>query len=107
MTEARNGHASYDKLTGTTRIYEEITVVQVLETSALYGYLLEGDIILSFTVNGVTYEATRNFVIADACLTASVGDSFSMTVLRNGQTVELVKNSKGQTFKFLTSTIIG
>ena len=107
MTEARNGHASYDKLTGTTRIYEEITVVQVLETSALYGYLLEGDIILSFTVNGVTYEAIRNFVIADACLTASVGDSFSMTVLRNGQTVELVKNSKGQTFKFLTSTIIG
>ena len=107
MTEARNGYAAYDKLTGSTRIYEEITVVQVLETSSLYGYLLEGDIILTVTIQGVTYDATRNFVIADACLTASVGDSFSMTVLRNGQTIELFKNSQGETFKFLTSSIVG
>jgi S1-C subfamily serine protease len=107
MTQVTKSYASYDKLTSTTRIFEEITVVQVLETSDLYGYVYEGDIIKSFTVNGVTYEATRNFVIPEACLTAAQGDVFSMTVLRNGVEIELVTKTNGENFRFLTSTIVG
>ena len=99
--------AVFDNATSTTKIIEEITVKGVSPTSPLYGYLQEGDIIKSLTFDGKTYEATRNFVILDACIRASKGTIFTMKVMRNGEELEFTDNN-GVPFKYLTeSSIIG
>ena len=102
-----NSSAKYDFATSTTKIYEEITIESISYDSPLYGYVLKGDIIKSIAFGGTTYEATRNFVILDACLNADVGMSFSITVIRNGEEIEFSKDNSGNTFKFVKSTIIG
>ena len=95
-----DSYAIFDKETSTTRLYEEIIVVEVSPTSVLFVKVLAGDIIKSITFNGRTYEATRDFVILDACLNATVGTSATITVDRGG--VTHIFN-----FTFETSTIIG
>ena len=100
--------AVFDKATSTTKIFEEITIKAVSSTSPLYGYAFEGDIIKSITFGGRTYEATRNFVILDACINGELGMEFTMKVIRNGKEIELTTNSKGEAFKFITeSSLIG
>lgn len=105
--QVTSSSAVYDPVTSSTRIKEEITVTEVGTTSPLYGYLKVGDIIKSITFDGVTYNATRNFVILDACLNGEVGMEFSMTVIRNGEEVILDKDIYGNPFKFKNSIIIG
>lgn len=105
--QVTSSSAVYDPITSSTRIKEEITVTEVGTTSPLYGYLKVGDIIKSITFDGVTYNATRNFVILDACLNGEVGMEFSMTVIRNGEEVILDKDIYGNPFKFKNSIIIG
>ena len=105
--QVTSSSAVYDPVTSSTRIKEEITVTEVGTTSPLYGYLNVGDIIKSITFDGVTYNATRNFVILDACLNGEVGMEFSMTVIRNGEEVILDKDIYGNPFKFKNSIIIG
>lgn len=108
MIRVTRSYAEFDKTTSTTKIIEEITVDSVSVTSPLYGYIKEGDIIKSITFDGVTYLATRNFVVLDACINGSLGMEFSMKVIRNGVEVELSKDSSGNPFKFTTlSEIIG
>ncbi len=80
-----NSYAAFDKETSTTRLYEDIIVVDVTPTSVLYGKVLPNDIIKTISFGGKTYEATRDFVILDACLNATVGTEASITVERNGK----------------------
>ena len=92
--------AAYDPATGKTSIYETIQIVEVSPTSVLYGKVQAGDIITSLTFNGRTFEATRDFVVLDACILAEVGTNAQLTVLRNNQ--ELTFN-----FTFANQTTIG
>lgn len=96
----KSSSAIYDPLTSTTRINEQIKIVEVSPTSVLYGKVLPEDIIKSITFDGKTFEATRDFVILDACLRAEVGMKGKITVLRNG--VEYSYD-----FTFLNQTYIG
>ena len=95
-----NSYSIFDKETQTLRLYEDIKVMEVSPTSALFQKVLPGDLIRSITFGGKTYEATRDFVILDACLNATVGTSATVTVERNG---------KLHSFEFIfnNSTIVG
>ena len=106
--QVTRSYASYDKETSTTKIFEEITVKGVAPTSPLYDYVLEGDIIKSITFGGKTYNATRNFVILDACIRGELGMEFSIKVIRGGEELEFVTDKNGLPFKFVTeSALIG
>lgn len=80
-----DSYFQYDPLTSTTRIYEEVVIKEVSSTSPLYNQIQVADIIKSFTLDGVTYDITRNFVILDVCLKASIGSKAQITVLRDNQ----------------------
>lgn len=72
---------------GAVVIREDVMVDSVTEGSLTDGILQTGDVIKSLTIRGVTYEATRSFVIVDAMLNARVGDTVSVTVERDGETM--------------------
>lgn len=72
---------------GAVVIREDVMVDTVTEGSLTDGVLQTGDVIKSLAIRGVTYEATRSFVIVDAMLNARVGDTVSVTVERDGETL--------------------
>ncbi len=72
---------------GAVVIREDVIVDTVTEGSLTDGVLQTGDVIKSLTIRGVTYEATRSFVIVDVMLNARVGDTVSVTVERDGETL--------------------
>lgn len=100
MIGVTNSYAVYDESTSSTKIIEEVSVAEVSETSVLYGKLQENDIIKSILINGETLNVTRNFVILDACLKASVGTNATITVQRGEELISY-------NFTFKTSTIVG
>ena len=92
--------ACFDEKTNTTYLKEEIIVMDVASGSVAYNKLFVDDIIKSITINGFTYEVTRNFILVEACLKAKPGDVATMKVLRNGLEVTV-------SITFGDSTIIG
>ena len=96
----KSSSAVFNPTTLTTQIIEQIKIVEVSNTSVLYGKVQPEDVIKSITFDGVTYEAIRDFVVLDACLRAEVGMNATIVVLRNG--VEYSYN-----FTFATQTQIG
>ena len=77
-----SSYAAYDPMTNKTYIYENVMIDEVLTTSVAYGKLMKGDILKSITLDGVTYDITRSFVIMDICLKAEVFSTVKITVLR-------------------------
>ena len=75
----------YDEQTATFKIVEEVEIIEVSATSIAQGKLQAGDIMVSMTLRGRTYQVTRNFIPVDACLNARAGDVLEVTVLRNGE----------------------
>lgn len=92
--------AIYDEENESIRIVEEVIVVEVGESSVAFGKLQADDIVKSITLNGKKVEVTRNFMLIDTCLSASVGDVAIMEVLRDGKlvTVEIT---------FASSVVVG
>ena len=95
-----NSYSIFDKTTSTLRLYDDTKIVEVSPTSVLLNKVLPGDIIKTISFDGRTYEVTRNFVILDACLNASVGTEATITVERNG-------TLHTYNFVFNNSTIVG
>lgn len=92
--------AVFDPVTQTTRVVEQIRIVEVSTTSVLYGKVQPEDVIKSVTFNGRTYEATRDFIILDSLLSAETGMDATIVVLRNGVEVSY-------DFKFAIENPIG
>jgi hypothetical protein len=95
-----NSYSIFDKETQTLRLYEDIQVIEVSPTSSLFQKVLPGDLIRTISFGGKTYETTRDFVILDACLNATVGTNATVTVERNGKLHSF-------DFIFNNSTIVG
>lgn len=79
----QDSYSKYDPTTKTTRLYETSVITTVDTTSPLFNQVRVGDIVKSITINGVTYEATRSFIVIDACLNADIGTTAIFKVLRN------------------------
>lgn len=87
-----DSHALLDTETGEIRIEESVSVYAVTSGSLADGALKEGDILKSVTDGERSVTVTRQYHIIDFMLGVRVGDTVSLTVLRDGQeiTVDLV-----------------
>ena len=77
--------AVYNAETGMFTI-EETVFVQTVNSGALAdGVLQEGDILLSFAINGNVKEVKRQFHLIDSSLDMRVGDVITLNILRDGE----------------------
>jgi len=79
----------YDQATQRTYVLQEITVVDVTTGSAADGYLMEGDILKSFTYNGVTRAINRLYSVTDFIFTFKQFDTVTFTLIRNGVEMQI------------------
>jgi serine protease Do len=84
--EILESSAYYNETTGFTEIIQVIGIDSVVSGGVADGLLQEGDIVKSFTYNGVTIEVTRIFTIVDYSLNFVSGETLIMTVEREGIT---------------------
>lgn len=71
---------------GELAMKETFYVTEVTKGSAAYGVLQPMDIIQSVTIDGVTTELTRRYLLNDLLLTVRKGDTIQITVLRDSVT---------------------
>ncbi|MBQ7389527.1 MAG: trypsin-like peptidase domain-containing protein [Clostridia bacterium] len=79
----------YDEETGKVHKREQISVISTEKGGLAEGVLLEGDIINSITVDGVTYEVDKMYIVTDSMLSARVGSVVSIRVTRGNETLDL------------------
>lgn len=84
ITESR---AIYDKTTGKLHIAETVEITEVSKGSLGDGVLQVGDILVSAELNGTKKELTQQHHLIDLLVTARVGDTVNLTILRNGSPV--------------------
>ena len=75
----------YNTETGILERYEQIVVHEVNAGGLGAAILKAGDILKSITVGDKTIEITRQYHLIDAMLDVRVGDTVSMTIVRNGE----------------------
>lgn len=81
----------YNKDTEKTEIIETIAVSSTTDGALADGKLFEGDILKAIKINdGKTYEITRLFIVADAMLGADSDDKVTLTVERDGKTIDIL-----------------
>lgn len=78
---------SVDEESGEIKRVSIVEISSVFETSVFYGQLMEGDIITSLTVNGVTITPSQIYHVTDHMLTARVGHTVEITVTRGTETL--------------------
>ena len=81
--EAERLYTVVDAESGRIVKREDVVISEVASGSLAAGVLEEGDRILSVTVDGVTYEATRIFSVIDAMLNARANSTVTLTVRRS------------------------
>lgn len=81
--------AFFDTSTGLIRIEETVAVYEVSQNSLADGVLEADDIFVSATIDGKTSNITRQYHIIDMLLDLRVGDVVTLTVLRDGEEVNL------------------
>ena len=79
----------YDKESGIVHKKEEVGVVSIENGGLAKGVLAEGDIINSVTIDGVTYEVDKMYVVTDSMLCARVGSTVTLNITRNGKTLDV------------------
>ena len=85
----------YNQVTGTIETFQTITVMNVVADSYAYGNLVANDILKSVSVDYASAAKTdvnklpikHLHTLKDTLLTASVGDSVSIEVIRGGQKI--------------------
>lgn len=82
-------YSYYDTESGSVKISETVSVVSTTVVSKFYEKLIENDVLLSITVNGVKHVITRRYHILDALIAARVGDTVTIEYKR-GDTVSSV-----------------
>ncbi|MBO7303814.1 MAG: trypsin-like peptidase domain-containing protein [Clostridia bacterium] len=78
--------SKYDETTGKLEKLETVSVMELSATSGAKGYLREGDVINSITIDGVTHRVTRMYHVVDAMLYARVGSTVTLNITRGGIT---------------------
>ncbi len=81
--------AVYDETTSKIRLEETVEIHQVSAGSLADGSLFAGDRLLAAQIGGRTITVTRQHHIVDAMLYARAGDTIVITVLRNGETLDV------------------
>ena len=76
--------AAFDTETGKMKIEETVSVYEITSGSAADGILKEGDVLVRATLNGTVTEITRQYHIIDMMLDVRVGDTVTLTVIRDG-----------------------
>lgn len=82
--------AYYDTETETTRIREVVSVSSVSSGSLAEGKLKTGDIITAIKIDDTTYDISRSFIVIDILLNCRVGDTVTISVIRDGEAMEVV-----------------
>lgn len=90
--DASRLYTEYDQETGKVYKREEITIASFENGSIAKGILAVGDIINSITVDGVTYEVNRMYIVVESMLNARVGSTVTVNVTRGSETMDLVIN---------------
>lgn len=83
-----DSHAEYDPESGNITLYDEITITEVSETSLAKDVLKADDILKKIKLNDQE-EITicRQYELIDLMLKARVGDTITITVLRDGEEI--------------------
>ena len=90
LSDDTNSHTVYDTETGKVHIIEEVVVVDIAKNSLAEGKIEIGDIITSIKIaSEETKSVTRNFHVVERMLTARVGDTVVVEVLRDGEAITL------------------
>ena len=85
VTPGVSGSTAYfDPETQTTRIRETVYLTGIVSGSLADGVLKIGDVLSSITIGGTTYPIDRSFIVADIMLTCRVGDTVTVSYLRDG-----------------------
>ena len=95
-------YTEYDKETGKVLRREVVGVATVDKTGLANGVLEVGDVVNSITVDGVTYDVTRMYVVTDSMLNARVGSVVTVNVTRGATNLSLtieIKESALTTIK--------
>lgn len=74
---------------GALRTTETVTVAEVSSGGAADGVLQQGDVLQAVTIDQNTTQLTKTYMLAEALLYASEGDTVTLQVLRNGQQLTL------------------
>ena len=82
--------AVYNDETGKLRLEETVEVYEVSEGGLMARLLEVGDILVSAELNGQVKTLTRQHQIIDLMVNARVGDQVHLTVLRDGDLINIV-----------------
>ena len=82
--EAATSATVYDVQSGRVGITEQVKITSVQPSAPVAGELREGDILTSVRIGDTQKSITRTFHIVDFMLTARVGDTVTITYLRDG-----------------------
>lgn len=84
-----NGKAVYDSKTDSMKLYEDLVIVSVDESSICNGVLVEGDIIKTVSINGKIYNIDRPYYLVDLLWNVKAGDILVFGVERNTDKLNL------------------
>ena len=87
--QASRLYTEYDKTSGKVYKREDVSVISVANGSLASGVIEVGDIINSITVDGVTYDVDRMYIVTDSMLNARVDSVVVINVTRGGQSVDV------------------
>ena len=87
--QAARLYTEYDEANGKLHKREDVGVVSVADGSLAKGVIEVGDIINSITVDGVSYDVDRMYIVTDSMLNARVGSTVTINVTRDGRSVDV------------------
>lgn len=83
-----DSYAKYDPETGNITLYDTVTIQEVTESSLVKGIFRAGDVLLRIKLGDRDeIEIVRQYQLIDLMLTARVGDTVTLTVLRDGEEI--------------------
>ncbi len=87
--QASKLYTEYDEANGKLHKREDVGVISVADGSLAKGFVEVGDIINTITVDGVTYDVNRMYIVTDSMLNARAGSVVTVNVTRNGESIDV------------------
>ena len=86
--QTTDSRADYDEKSGDITLYDTVTIVEISPTSLAKGTLMVGDVLHKIKLGeNDEIRILRQYELIDLMLKARVGDTISITVLRDGQEI--------------------